>query len=180
MESITGLRSGPGEVNRDEAPAYWAVGILWTILADHESTDGQTSWMEELIPHGPSAPPHIHVAADEMFYILEGEATFLVGEEETPVKGRPGSWVTIPRGTRHSFSIDSETCLLLNGYTPAGFEHQIRAMARPAEARTLPPPDHESAFTPEMAARFHEAVDEVVAKYPAARTINLPPKEAGP
>ena len=46
----------------------------------------------------------------------------------------------IPRGTPHSFRVDSETARLLVLNTPAGHERFFRAMGEPAAERTLPPP----------------------------------------
>ena len=152
------------QVNHAEGRAYWGMGILWIMLATAEDTDGQYSCIEELIPQGPAAPPHIHEAADETFYIMEGEATFFV--EDQPIKATAGSFVSIPRGTKHAFQIDSETVRLLNTYVPAGFEYTIMATTVPAEARTLPPasmpfPNQEQA---------NRVMEQVIQKYPAAKT----------
>lgn len=48
-------------------------------------------------------PPHCHSAEEEIFVVLEGEGTLLLGEEEHAV--RPGSVVGRPPGTRvgHAF-----------------------------------------------------------------------------
>lgn len=102
------------EVNNAGGGAYWGLGILWIMLATAEDTGGQYSCIEQLVPHGPAAGPHIHEAADETFYILEGEATFFV--EDQPIKATAGSFVSIPRGTKHAFQVDSETVQLLNTY----------------------------------------------------------------
>ena len=152
------------EVNNAEGRAYWGMGILWIMLATAEDTNGAYSCIEELIPHGLAAPPHIHEAADETFYMMEGEATFFV--EDQPIKATAGSFVSIPRGTKHAFQIDSETARLLNTYVPAGFEYTILATTVPAEARTLPPaslpfPNQE---------QVNQALEQVVQKYPAAKT----------
>ena len=152
------------EVNNAEGRAYWSVGILWIMLATAEDTDGQYSCMEQLVPHGPAAGDHIHEAADETFYILEGEATFFV--EDQPIKATAGSFVSIPRGTKHAFQIDSKTARLLNTYVPAGFEYVIMATAVPAQTRTLPPaslpfPNQEQA---------NQALEQVIQQYPAAKT----------
>ncbi|WP_193194529.1 quercetin 2,3-dioxygenase [Nostoc sp. MG11] len=151
------------QVNSTEGRAYWGMGILWIMLATAEDTDGQYSCIEELIPQGPAAPDHIHEAADETFYIMEGEATFFV--EDQPIKATAGSFVSIPRGTKHAFQIDSETVRLLNTYVPAGFEYTIMATTVPAEARTLPPtvsfPNQE---------QVSQALEQVIQKYPAAKT----------
>jgi uncharacterized cupin superfamily protein len=56
------------------------------------------------LPAGRSGyPPHCHSAEEEIFVVLEGEGTLLLGEEEHPV--RPGSVIGRPPGTRvaHSF-----------------------------------------------------------------------------
>jgi uncharacterized cupin superfamily protein len=42
-------------------------------------------------------PPHCHSAEEELFVVLEGEGTFLLGDEELPV--RPGTVVSRPAGT---------------------------------------------------------------------------------
>ncbi len=152
------------EVNNTKGRAYWGMGILWTMLATAEDTNGAYSCIEELIPQGPAAPPHIHEAADETFYIMEGEATFFV--EDKPIKATAGSFVSIPRGTKHAFQIDSETVRLLNTYVPAGFEYMIMATTVPAEARTLPPA---SMPLPERE-QSNLMMEQIIQKYPAAKT----------
>lgn len=152
------------EVNNAKGRAYWNVGILWIMLATAEDTDGQYSCMEELLPHGPAAPSHIHEAADETFYILEGEATFFV--EDQPIKATAGSFVSITRGTKHAFQIDSETARLLNSYVPAGFEYTVMGTAVPAQTRTLPPAS--LPFT--NLEQANQVLEQVTQKYPAAKT----------
>lgn len=152
------------EINNVEGRAYWGMGILWIMLATAEDTNGAYSCIEELIPYGPTAPPHIHEAADETFYILEGEATFFV--QDQPIKATAGSFVSIPRGTKHAFQIDSETVRLINTYVPAGFEYTIIETTVPAEARTLPPAS--ILFPTEEQSK--QAMEKVIQKYPAAKT----------
>ena len=122
----------------EDGPAYWMVGILWVMLATGEQTDGEYSMMWELCPKGSGPVPHYH-DQDEQFYIMDGEITYLANGEE--LKAGPGTFVLIPRGTVHSFRIDSETATLLNSYTPAGFERTITELAEPAQAREIPPTD---------------------------------------
>lgn len=76
--------------------------------------------------------------------------TFLTGNDERRIAG-PGSFVFIPSGTVHSFRVDSETCRLLNGYTPAGFEKVIYTLGVPAEERTLPPKGIDQPIDPAVA-----------------------------
>ena len=85
--------------------------------------------------------------------MIDGEVTFLTGDDERRIAG-PGSFVFIPSGTVHSFRVDSETCRLLNGYTPAGFEKVIYALGMPAEERTLPPKGIDKPIDPEIAGQL--------------------------
>ena len=122
----------------EEGPAYWMVGILWVMLATGEQTGGAYSLMWELCPRGSGPVPHYH-DQDEQFFVIDGEITYLANGEE--LKAGPGSFVLIPRGTVHSFRVDSETSTLLNSYTPAGFERTITELGERAPTRTIPPPD---------------------------------------
>ena len=121
----------------ESAPAYWMQDILWIILADAPQTGGRWSLMEQLMPRDAGPPPHKHTWSDETFYLLEGEITFLLGEEIKRA-GR-GDFVMVPRDTRHAFRVESDTARILNGYTPASMEALVAEMGRPAAARVLPP-----------------------------------------
>lgn len=46
-----------------------------------------------------SIAPHVHQSTEESFYVLHGAFTFTLGVEEVEVG--PGSFVLVPRGTRH-------------------------------------------------------------------------------
>jgi Cupin domain len=79
---------------------------------------------------------------DEVFYMLDGEAEFLVGDRREIA--RKGALVFIPRGTVHAFRVVSNEAHFLNLYTPAGFDRIVTAMGQRTDARTLPP----SGWTP--------------------------------
>ena len=83
-------------------------------------TGGAYALMEvELNGDGP--PQHIHKNEDEAFYVLEGEVKFLLGEHTSIAKA--GTFVRIPRGTRHAFCrVEKKNAKLLAMFTPAGFE----------------------------------------------------------
>jgi quercetin dioxygenase-like cupin family protein len=122
----------------EEGTAYWMVDILWVVLATGEQTGGEYSLMWQLCPKGSGPGPHYH-DQDEQFFIEDGEITYLANGEE--LRARSGSFVLIPRGTIHSFRVDSETATFLYSYTPAGFERTITELAEPARAREIPPSD---------------------------------------
>ncbi|OHV75626.1 cupin domain-containing protein [Rhizobium sp. LCM 4573] len=50
---------------------------------------------------GAGAPPNRHPEDDEVFYVLEGEYAFRVGEEN--ISARPGDCVKVPNGAVHAF-----------------------------------------------------------------------------
>jgi mannose-6-phosphate isomerase-like protein (cupin superfamily) len=67
---------------------------------------------------------HVHADEDDAFYILEGEMTFVFGDE-TAVAG-PGTFVLVPPGTEHGFRNDgSRAVRMLNIHAPAGFDRRI-------------------------------------------------------
>ena len=123
--------------NRETAPAYWMLDLLWLVLIDGHETGGAFSVMEQWMRQGSGPPiPHIH-PIDEWFYVMEGEMTVELGDQT--IIGRAGDSLWIPRGTVHRFKVTSPLCRALNGYTPAGFEQVIIGLAKPAERRELPP-----------------------------------------
>lgn len=66
-----------------------------------------------------SPPPHVHREREEYIHVLDGRFTFTLGDQE--IEAAPGSWVVVPRGTRHGFtaSPDARALILV---TPAGLE----------------------------------------------------------
>ena len=130
------MMNKPFELNYQEGKPYWMVDILWVVLAEEATTNGNFSLMWQLCRKGTGPEPHYH-DQDEGFFVSEGEITYLAAGEQLTAK--TGSFVWIPRGTVHSFRVDSETATLLNFYTPAGFEQTIIQGGIPAKAFTLPP-----------------------------------------
>ena len=123
---------GPGE-----GEALWGDGLLATIKANGEQTDGRSSLVEILAPEGYGSALHVHHREDEGFWILEGELTFYVGDQTT--KAQPGSFLFGPKDIPHAFTVDSGPARLLFFLSPAGFEDLLRDMGEPARALTMPP-----------------------------------------
>jgi len=107
-------------LNPGEGKTVLVPGHKITHKISGEDTDGRFSLLEvELNGDGP--PQHIHKTEDETFYVLEGEVKFLLGEHTSIAKA--GTFVNIPRGTRHAFCrVDKKNAKLLATFTPAGFE----------------------------------------------------------
>jgi mannose-6-phosphate isomerase-like protein (cupin superfamily) len=75
-------------------------------------------------PHREGPPVHEHAAEDDSFYILEGELTVLVGDEE--LRAGPGTFVLVPPGVRHTIANRSDSVArFLNVHAPAGFDLRL-------------------------------------------------------
>jgi mannose-6-phosphate isomerase-like protein (cupin superfamily) len=120
-----------------EGEAWWWVGVLATIKATAEQTDGRYALVEILAPDGYGSVLHVHHQEDEGFYILEGEMTFYVGEQT--IKAQPGSFLFGPKDVPNAFTVDSGPARLLFVLSPAGLEAGIREMGEPARSLTVPP-----------------------------------------
>ena len=117
--------------------SVWYNGWLTTFLVTGQDTQGQFALMEQVTRNNNVPPPHIHHREDEVFYVLEGEVTFSVGDRT--IKATPGTMVCLPRDVAHSFEIDSEQVRMLILLTPAGFEGWFKEFSVPAPTMTLPP-----------------------------------------
>lgn len=131
----------PSLVGKDEGEARWWFGSLAVIKATAADTGGQMSILEITEPPGAEGPLHVHHREDEGFWILEGTATFEVGD--TRIEAHAGDYVFGPRHIPHRYSVGEAGCRMLFIMTPGGFEDLVIAMSRPAERRTLPPPSDE-------------------------------------
>jgi quercetin dioxygenase-like cupin family protein len=81
---------------------------------------------------------HVLHEADELFTILDGSATFRVGDEQ--LSAPTGTVVYLPHGIPHSFRVDADDTRLYQFAFPPGFEHFFEAVGEPAPRRELPPP----------------------------------------
>jgi mannose-6-phosphate isomerase-like protein (cupin superfamily) len=76
------------------------------------------------IAAGRQLDEHVHSAEDDAFYILHGEMTFTLGDEE--IAAPPGTFVLVPPGVAHGFRNDGEVPVrMLNIHAPAGFDQRI-------------------------------------------------------
>ncbi len=152
-------------LTNQNSTAFWLIDNLWMPLATSSLTGNQFTLLEQVCGTGIGGPPtHMH-PTDEGMYILEGHCTYQV--EGRTVKAGPGTFVSIPRETEHSFVVDKPNTILLNFYTPAGFEGIIMSLAVPAAERKAPVPGS----TP-MPPRW--MVEETSREFGQIPGINLP------
>ena len=139
----TATRQGEGE-------ALWWFGSLAEIKVTAEQTGGLLSIVEVTEPPNATAPLHVHHREDEGFWILEGDATFEVGD--TTIQAHAGDYAYGPRDVPHRYTVGETGCRMLFILTPGGFEGLVREMSEPAASRTIPPPSDEPSDMDQVAA----------------------------
>ena len=131
----------PLAVPSGEGEACWWFGTLAVIKTTAAETGGQLTIIEVTNPPGFEAPLHVHHRDDEGFWILEGSATFEVGDRT--IEARAGDYLFGPRDIPHRYSVGHAGCRMLFIMVPGGMEDVVRATSEPAASRTLPPPPDE-------------------------------------
>ena len=104
-----------------------------------EQTKGRLAVMENRVAADFAGPPlHVHPDFDEVFYVLEGELTFQLGDER--LVASTGELVFAPGETAHTYANHSgrEARVLLL-CTPAGFERYFDRLAAQLGGAALPP-----------------------------------------
>ena len=113
------------------------------VRASAEDTGGAFSLVEEVPPLA-DTPLHVHARDDELFYVLDGEHVFQVGDEEYRVG--PGGVVFAPRGIPHAQRrVVPGAGRLLVLTTPGGLDGFFRELAAAHSAGTLGPDAYASA-----------------------------------
>ena len=128
----------PIALHREEGKSIWMLGALITFKATAAETGGAFSLLEQVMAPGSGSPPHVHHGEDEFFYVIEGQADFILDGKTT--HGVPGSFVFLPRDIPHQFTVTgTEISRMLLGVSPAGFENFVEGLGEPAASLTLPP-----------------------------------------
>jgi mannose-6-phosphate isomerase-like protein (cupin superfamily) len=115
----------------------WFGDALFEFLIPSEATGGQLCVFRATLPRGFAPPLHVHTREDEVFLVLDGDATFEIDGRR--LAAGPGTSVYMPRGVPHGFVVSSPVATMLGVMTPGAFEQLFRALGTPAAARTLPP-----------------------------------------
>jgi mannose-6-phosphate isomerase-like protein (cupin superfamily) len=104
------------------------------VKASADTTGGAFTIFEENEPV--DTPLHVHENEDELFYVLEGEHVFQVGDQE--FRAGPGGLVFAPRGVPHAQRRAlPRTGRILVLTSPAGFEGFFRGLAEADRASAL-------------------------------------------
>jgi quercetin dioxygenase-like cupin family protein len=118
------------------------LGTLMTVKAGARETGNAFTLLEWTAPAGFAPPPHTHHVEDEAFFILEGSMTVTCGDKRW--EATAGSFVFLPRGIVHGFTVTGDTPLRgLQLTAPAGFEGFIAEAGEPAQSPATAAPDIE-------------------------------------
>ena len=108
-----------------EGRQYDLGGIRAVFKADGAETGDRYSisewWLE---PHTDGPGAHSHDSNDELFYVMEGVVSILLGE--TWINAPAGSFIRIPPAMTHDFANRTDARVgLLNIFIPGGFEQNM-------------------------------------------------------
>lgn len=126
---------------RDEGQALWWFNSLTLVKASGQDTGGLMTVLDVTEPPGEETPLHVHEREDESFYMLEGTASFVIGDLK--VEAEAGDFLYGPRGIPHRYTAGPDGCRMLFILTPGGFDEMVAGMSQPAEQLTLPPSSDE-------------------------------------
>ena len=96
-------------------------------LADGDETAGAYSvaeWWLDANTKGPGAHAH---PEDDVFFVLEGTMTFLVGDDW--IEAPAGTFVLAPGGVRHDFENRSDARACVLNFFPGVFEPHMPGIA---------------------------------------------------
>ncbi len=110
-------------------------GGLHTWKASSDETGGALIAFEDYVTQGKATPLHFHPAADEVLYVLEGEITVHIDDEQHQVG--PGGFSFAPRGVTHAFTVTTASARILTVQTP-GVGQAFFAQASEPTSQTNP------------------------------------------
>lgn len=100
---------------------WWPYGPVtgrYSIKASGEQTGGRLLQLHAVDHRGAAPPLHIHHDTDETWYVIDGQITVFVGDEQ--IEAGPGAFVFGPMGVPHTFLVTSERAEFFVTFSPAG------------------------------------------------------------
>jgi quercetin dioxygenase-like cupin family protein len=105
-------------------------------------SSGTMSVVEFLAPGGFGPPQHRHNSEDELFFVLEGQLHFILGDER--FDGQEGSFAHLPHGIPHTFQVVSDSARFINVTASVSghpqFDQMVAALGSPTKELGLPDP----------------------------------------
>ncbi|MBA2312564.1 MAG: cupin domain-containing protein [Actinobacteria bacterium] len=105
-------------------------GVVTIKVASELSDNSMTVYESTRLPDDTRGPGmHAHPSFDELFYVVEGEYEFMIGDRS--LRAVEGGSVFIPRGVFHDFHSTGEVAgRLLTFCTPGGIEDFFEDLAQ--------------------------------------------------
>lgn len=116
----------------------WFLDTLVTVHVGHAVGTDRISLLEHRARRGDSPPLHIHRNEDEIFHLLEGRVLIHRPEGDDATL-EAGDAVLAPKGSAHTYRVESPTARWLTITNGSDFESFVRAVSRFAETGDLPP-----------------------------------------
>ena len=95
--------------------------------------------IEEVSPVGGGPPLHVHRHEDEVFYVLEGEVEFQLGDQR--FRAKAGSTAFLPRDIPHTFRnvgrIPSKVLVVIIPARFVGFFDEVHALTKPTPEQVM-------------------------------------------
>ena len=113
----------PFVISEGDGRSYEWHDVVFTMKAGGAETGGALSLWDITTKPGEEPGEHTHDDVHEMFYVLSGNITFRSGRRRFPAER--GAFMFIPRGTPHTYTIDSPRVRLLGFTTPSDFGDHI-------------------------------------------------------
>ena len=132
------MNPGPVVLRPNEGRALWHLGALLNFKALGAETNGEYWALEGFADKTMAVPLHSHTREAEIWYVLEGEITFTIGDEK--MTAGPGTFAYIPPNVPHTFQIRSGKARWFGIGIPAGLDEWFFETGVPAQSLTLPPP----------------------------------------
>ena len=116
---------------RGSQQPFWFLGGRVRLLVSGAATTGTVSVLEFSDTRGQAPPLHVHDREDEIWSVVDGSITFVVGDDVFDLG--PGEVALGPRGTAHSYVVRSATARMLVTYAPSGVEEWFVTNSSPLE-----------------------------------------------
>ena len=85
-------------------------------------------------PENSGPPPHMH-PWDESYFVISGEADVIIGDET--MRAKPGCFVTVKGGTKHSYRVVTPGAKFLVVTSPTGLGAFVEDLHNVADMETV-------------------------------------------
>jgi len=141
MSTFEGNHDSPLVLTAAGRQSYWLPsGENVGFVATGQNTAGQFSLFDFSLQPGTGPSPHIHHNEDEAFYILDGNVSFQMHDDES-FTATPGTFLYLPKEHIHSFrDLGPTSARFLDIAVPSGIDNLFAALGSPATGTSPPPP----------------------------------------